>query len=318
MKSVSKRAPQLRLNSAAESKMDFRPQAPPQPYPDSDHINAAFDNMGEDDYSGYSNGEMNGMHGMNGYEDDEDDRSDASASDRGNFKSDVQVTDYTTELPVEESEGWDYNAEKRHIRETVDLGGSYLFMWGDGSFGKLGHNSTENVIVPFIVASLQKIPVRMCALGKDHSVILATEGYMLTCGSNMYGQLGSGDTDDMRQNFVLVQGATDVMSVASGHYHSLCLTGGGKVLAWGSGSWGKLGLNIDSNVKAPRVIASIAQSKVESIACGAQHSCAITASGDVWTWGKGVRGQLGHNTIKEEYNPRICALLRKAGAERIR
>lgn len=39
--------------------MDFFPQPPPQPM-DSDRINAAFDNMGDDVYT---NNDMNGYHG---------------------------------------------------------------------------------------------------------------------------------------------------------------------------------------------------------------------------------------------------------------
>ena len=46
--------------------MDFV-QPPPQPYADSDRINAAFDNLGEDAYGGYTNGDMDGDgYGMNG------------------------------------------------------------------------------------------------------------------------------------------------------------------------------------------------------------------------------------------------------------
>ena len=302
--------------------MDFMPQQPPQPYADSDRINAAFDNLGEDDYGGYTNEGLDGMNGyadmnghadMNGYHDDND-----HEYGQPELRDVAVVQDYATEFPEEEQEGWAYNAEKRHIRETVDLGDSYLFMWGDGEYGKLGHNNLDSMHVPFIVAATVKIPIRMCALGKDHTVLLAVDGYPLSCGSNTYGQLGTGDQNDSRMNLAVVQGASQIKAVASGHYHTLALTHSGKVLSWGSGSWGKLGLNSDANVKAPRVIASLQSSTVEFISCGAHHSVAITATGDVWTWGKGLRGQLGHNTVKEEYAPRICALLRKAGAERIR
>ena len=256
---------------------------------DTDYVN------GEDDYAGE-------------YDDDY----------QQDFRHAAVVHDYSTEMPEEELEGSAYNAEKRHIRETVELGDSHLFMWGDGEYGKLGQNSLDSMNVPFVVASTTKIPIRMCALGKDHSVLLAVEGYALTCGSNKYGQLGTGDQDDARFNLTLVQGASDIKMVASGHYHTMALTGGGRVLSWGGGSWGKLGLSSDSNVKSPRAIASLQNSLVEFIACGAHHSACITLTGDVWTWGKGLRGQLGHNSVKEEFAPRICALLRKAGAERIR
>jgi len=39
--------------------------------------------------------------------------------------------------------------------------------------------------------------------------------------------------------------------------------------------------------------------------------------GDVWTWGKAFRGQLGHKDVQEEYSPRIVTLLRRMGACKI-
>jgi alpha-tubulin suppressor-like RCC1 family protein len=91
-----------------------------------------------------------------------------------------------------------------------------------------------------------------------------------------------------------------------------------QVYTWGSGSWGKLGTGTDANSKVPRLVATLQSQLVESVACGAHHCAAITAAGDVWTWGKGIRGQLGHNSVKEEFSPRIIAMLRKRGADRVR
>ena len=298
--------------------MDFFPQPPPQPM-DSDRINEAFDNLGGDEY-GASTRDLHTGSGLDGgaWQDAESDYyAPYAGEDENGFQSVPVVDDYSTEMPEEESEGWAYNAEKRRIRKTVDLGDSNLFMWGEGTHGKLGHNSRDSLYVPFVVAATTKIPIRMCALGRDHSVLLAVEGYVLTCGSNAYGQLGTGDHDNSRLTLTLVQSATDVRSIASGHYHTLALMGTGKVMAWGGGSWGKLGLSSDANVKTPRLIAALQASIVDDIACGAHHSACISSTGDVWTWGKGLRGQLGHNSVKEEYTPRICALLRKAGAEQI-
>ena len=70
--------------------MAFMPQQPPQPYADSDRINAAFDNMGEDAYGGYTNDGMNGYGGMNGngdmnrYHDDEEGDLDHEQQDLSN------------------------------------------------------------------------------------------------------------------------------------------------------------------------------------------------------------------------------------------
>ena len=45
----------------------------------------------------------------------------------------------------------------------------------------------------------------------------------------------------------------------------------------------------------PRLIDSLQGKGVVEIACGGAHSAAITASGELYTWGKGRYGRLGHN-----------------------
>lgn len=38
-------------------------------------------------------------------------------------------------------------------------------------------------------------------------------------------------------------------------------------------------------------------------ACGAYHTTAVTEEGDLWTWGKGDDGALGHNTREHKLLP---------------
>ena len=44
----------------------------------------------------------------------------------------------------------------------------------------------------------------------------------------------------------------------------------------------------------PRIIESLRGKDVVDVACGGAHSAAITASGELYTWGKGRYGRLGH------------------------
>ena len=45
----------------------------------------------------------------------------------------------------------------------------------------------------------------------------------------------------------------------------------------------------------PRLIEALQGKGVVEIACGGAHSAAITAAGELYTWGKGRYGRLGHN-----------------------
>ena len=119
----------------------------------------------------------------------------------------------------------------------------------------------------------------------------------------------------------LVQGfshlhRTSFCMVACGHFHTLALTAGGKVWAWGDNSKGQLGVftngstsDIDLirqsasaavrsahyNYHRPTLVdASFGSSPCAFIACGGHHSMGISSkSGELYTWGDGGDGQLG-------------------------
>lgn len=48
--------------------------------------------------------------------------------------------------------------------------------------------------------------------------------------------------------------------------------------------------------KLPRPILALSPYRIVQVACGAQHSAAVTCSGDLFTWGRGIEGQLGHSS----------------------
>jgi alpha-tubulin suppressor-like RCC1 family protein len=64
------------------------------------------------------------------------------------------------------------------------------------------------------------------------------------------------------------------------------------VYGMGSNQYGKLGL--DQNIKAqstPKLIDSLSQHKIASVACGLNHALAVTTeTGVVYSWGSGNQG----------------------------
>ena len=45
------------------------------------------------------------------------------------------------------------------------------------------------------------------------------------------------------------------------------------------------------------------------IACGKEHCLLLTEHGQVWSWGGGSRGQLGHGSLANEEKPRLVSAL---------
>ncbi|MCN0155339.1 cell wall anchor protein, partial [Salinispora arenicola] len=71
---------------------------------------------------------------------------------------------------------------------------------------------------------------------------VTSAGTALAWGDNSSGQLGDGTaTDSSTPVAVDVPAGTTVTAVAAGGVHSLAVTSGGDVLAWGANGSGQLG-----------------------------------------------------------------------------
>ena len=102
-------------------------------------------------------------------------------------------------------------------------------------------------------------------------------------GNNSFGQLGLGERTKEPYKLPRIYSFQIVIqSVSCGEYHSLCLSSSGFVYTMGSNSDGRLGID-DLSVSfsySPCLIKSL--SKVSKIACGSNHSLAITENGEVY------------------------------------
>lgn len=55
----------------------------------------------------------------------------------------------------------------------------------------------------------------------------------------------------------------------------------------------------------PRVIESLRGIEVVDVAAGGAHSACVTAAGDLYTWGKGRYGRLGHSDSEDQLKPKL-------------
>lgn len=83
-------------------------------------------------------------------------------------------------------------ASTQHVLVTTDIG--KVWVWGNNNFGQLGLNKVGGTCAePKLVKAIREIPIKMCAAGTSHSVLLTNYGQVYTCGRNNYGQLGCED-----------------------------------------------------------------------------------------------------------------------------
>lgn len=62
------------------------------------------------------------------------------------------------------------------------------------------------------------------------------------------------------------------------------------------------------NCDKPRLIEALKTKRIRDIACGSSHSAAITSSGELYTWGLGEYGRLGHGDNATQLKPKMVKL----------
>ena len=95
-----------------------------------------------------------------------------------------------------------------------------------------------------------------------------------------------------------------IKGISCGLAHTVFVSESGHVYSMGSNAFGQLGQ--DKSVKAkntPSLVEGLVDQFVVSVACGNQHSVAVTDTGLVYTWGYGKTGALGTGRSDNQYEP---------------
>ncbi|XP_017058744.1 probable E3 ubiquitin-protein ligase HERC3 isoform X2 [Drosophila ficusphila] len=89
-----------------------------------------------------------------------------------------------------------------------------------------------------------------------------------------------------------------VKQLQCGFEHAVLLNVNGDVFTWGNGLRGQLGQAVLRVEETPQLVEALAGIKITQIAAGGWHSAAISAFGDLYTWGLNCSGQLGMRVMK--------------------
>ncbi len=189
-----------------------------------------------------------------------------------------------------------------------------LFAWGHGQAGQIGNGYNQSYNYPEYVkidGGLASQQVLATAAGGDFNLALAATGLVFAWGDNADGQLGRGNTTGVNEPVYVadtgtpMQGKT-IVAVAAGYRHALALDSSGQVYAWGDNSQGQLGNNSTTDSTVPVAVSTsgaLAGKRVVALAAGFWFSAALTADGQVVTWGMNHVGQLGLGTTENSLVP---------------
>ncbi|GAU26567.1 hypothetical protein TSUD_266810 [Trifolium subterraneum] len=196
-----------------------------------------------------------------------------------------------------------------------------LFTFGDGTFGVLGHGDQESVLYPKEVQLLSGLKTMKVACGVWHTAAIVDVVFqsdsnvsswkLFTWGDGDKYQLGHGNKETcLKPTRVSPLIEYNFQQIACGHTMTVALTTSGHVFAMGSTENGQLG-NPNSAGKVPTLVqGKLLGEFVEEISCGAHHVAVLTSKKELYTWGKGSNGRLGHGDTEDKKSPTLVVALK--------
>ncbi len=173
---------------------------------------------------------------------------------------------------------------------ALDLGGE-LYCWGSNRFGQLGPHPDSVALLPVPLA-----PGRVWSsldAGGLHTCALAEDG-IAQCWGDAWGSV-----------IAPIDGGTVFERISLGGQHACGLTADGEAWCFGSNTEGQLGDGtFDSTPPRGPPVPVDTELRFIDISAGEFHTCALTADGGAYCWGRDDLGQLGDGDPSQGTDPR--------------
>jgi alpha-tubulin suppressor-like RCC1 family protein len=173
--------------------------------------------------------------------------------------------------------------------------------WGWNARGALGNGTLtgEPTRVPTAVSELTDA-VAINA-GASHTCALLKDKTARCWGNNVWGQIGSGQMNQVEKIPVPVAGLNNVIALAPGYDHTCALLQGGRVRCWGRNEFGQLGDGSARSRRSPGAETTL--DGAVAITAGMDNACALLKTGSIHCWGENFNGQLGDGTTQRRPTP---------------
>ncbi|EEY56313.1 uncharacterized protein PITG_09822 [Phytophthora infestans T30-4] len=223
---------------------------------------------------------------------------------------------------------------KHHSAAVTEKGD--LYTWGRNTEGQLGHvfntlskevNAVANGISAwpkYVGFFLGKPRIVSASCGNTFTAVLLADGSIYLIGGSSLRPasytIKKSVPSSNTFNLLLEKGSggEPFVALTSGSEHILAVTNVGEVVSWGLNIFGQLGHGRKtgrgkSDVKGGKALpGSVSCDRVikwTKVFAGASYSAAITTEHQLYTWGNGSYGQLGHGGTSCEFEPRCVEVL---------
>lgn len=149
--------------------------------------------------------------------------------------------------------------------------------------------------------------IQWASVGEEHACGIGYDTVTVCWGTPRHGALGRGDSNAPPPRGYLgkpwrpVDGAFRFTTLSVGGLHTCAIQAiTGRVLCWGANQFGQLGRgSVDRAAEQPDLATHgvptpvLGEMKFTQVAAGLDHTCALTDGGEVYCWGRALRGSLG-------------------------
>lgn len=196
--------------------------------------------------------------------------------------------------------------------------GGDVYSCGIGLHGQLGHGTQEYVSTPKFIEARAHGGLQldrhgravMVSAGRDHSLVLTEQGFVYSFGSGTNGRHGHGETTNTwNPKPIAALDREFIRAIEAGSSHSFVINRAGDLFAWGAGGSGQLGLgHADATYQQmkPTMVEffSLEQIDVRQASAGGAHSLVVTTTGELYSFGFGAYGRLGHGDREDVHLPK--------------
>ena len=195
--------------------------------------------------------------------------------------------------------------------------GKRVYAWGAGMQGQLGLGEERfSLDIPTEVEELSDDNVVYVDANGDLSAALTQDGDIFIWGKTKGGAVGSQFTTNLMVPTQLEFEGEKFKDFGLGNTHMAAVTKSGRVATMGNPHRGKLGHapkmagkkgykpTLYADKSASDYVANLDDVEITEVACGKHHTVALSANGDVYTWGHGKEGALGHGNFEQVNEPK--------------
>lgn len=209
-------------------------------------------------------------------------------------------------------------AHGRYYACGLDMQGK-AYCWGNNEYGKLGDGfiaadgKSQSPVAVNTSGVLNGKTLTKISTKAYHACTLDTDGKAYCWGRNDRGQFGNGTIGENTSSNVPV--AVDTSGVLSGKFLvdinasngiTCALDVDGKAYCWGLNNKRQLGNGNNTNSNVPVAVnlgGILAGKTIKEICAFDQSTCVLDVDGQVYCWGGGANGELGHGSTADSATP---------------